>query len=311
VFTLREEVRDWDRPLAEEHLDQLFSRHFEKLASGAKWQDAFITGAERKKIKDLLAVCTQGSLLGIAEEELRKKLRDVLDEIAGSFGIHRKSANQNRRLDMIELPVNHGIGADPVESQKPGFKNPLQGVRIYDRDERLLGFIVYVASTKAKVEPLRGRSRPTTTSTTSSSSTPTAPSRAGALAGQHAAPWSPHARPEAPHSVRRRGRRRPAPLALLRRQQERHREAQAARHRAGVARQHLKALAVEELEKEIAAGNDKGPLKKLFDTFNAALATLTVEKFADAYAQTITYGMLAARWISSDDEQAAASRART
>ncbi|MBK6682851.1 MAG: hypothetical protein IPG45_00105 [Deltaproteobacteria bacterium] len=65
---------------------------------------------------------------------------------------------------------------------------------------------------------------------------------------------------------------------------------------------HLKALAVEELEKEIAAGNDKGPLKKLFDTFNAALATLTVEKFADAYAQTITYGMLAARWISSDDE---------
>ena len=26
VFTLREEVRDWDRPLAEEHLDQLFAR---------------------------------------------------------------------------------------------------------------------------------------------------------------------------------------------------------------------------------------------------------------------------------------------
>lgn len=64
--------------------------------------------------------------------------------------------------------------------------------------------------------------------------------------------------------------------------------------------QHLKALAVEELEKEIESGNDKGPLRKLFDTFNAALATLTVEKFADAYAQTITYGMLAARWISSD-----------
>ena len=65
--------------------------------------------------------------------------------------------------------------------------------------------------------------------------------------------------------------------------------------------QHLKALAVEELEKEIESGNDKGPLKKLFDIFNAALATLTVEKFADAYAQTITYGMLAARWISSSE----------
>lgn len=56
---------------------------------------------------------------------------------------------------MVELPVNHGIGADPEESQEPGFKNPLQGVRIYDRDNRLLGFVVYVASTKAKVEPLR------------------------------------------------------------------------------------------------------------------------------------------------------------
>lgn len=31
IFTLREEVRDWDRPLAEEHLDQLFERHFKKL----------------------------------------------------------------------------------------------------------------------------------------------------------------------------------------------------------------------------------------------------------------------------------------
>lgn len=301
VFTLREEVRDWDRPLAEEHLDQLFSRHFEKLASGAKWQDAFITGAERKKIKDLLAVCTQGSLLGIAEEELRKKLRDVLDEIAGSFGIHRKSANQNRRLDMIELPVNHGIGADPVESQKPGFKNPLQGVRIYDRNERLLGFIVYVASTKAKVEPLRA-----------------------ALANNNhfhnvLVIYPDSAEPELElwqGSTPLRGRLTRGPkrtqfdgeggvVQLLSRffvvsKSTLEKPKQLAEELAWRA-QHLKALAVEELEKEIEAGNNKGPLKKLFDTFNAALATLTVEKFADAYAQTITYGMLAARWISSGE----------
>lgn len=301
VFTLREEVRDWDRPLAEEHLDQLFSRHFEKLASGAKWQDAFITGAERKKIKDLLTVCTQGSLLGIAEE-LRKKLRDVLDEIAGSFGIHRKSANQNRRLDMIELPVNHGIGADPVESQKPGFKNPLQGVRIYDRNERLLGFIVYVASTKTKIEPLRE-----------------------ALATNNhfhnvLVIYPDSAEPELElwqGSTPLRGRLTRGPkrtqfdgeggvVQLLSRffvvsKSAIEKPKQLAEELAWRA-QHLKALAVEELEKESAAGNNNGPLKKLFDTFNAALATLTVEKFADAYAQTITYGMLAARWISSDDE---------
>jgi hypothetical protein len=156
VFTLREEVRDWDRPLAEEHLDQLFERHFKKLASGAKWQEAFITGDERKKIKALLEACTKPSLFGNNEEELRKKLRDVLDEIAGSFGIWKKSANQG------PAPRHGRAAREPrhrrrsrVESQKPGFKNPLQGVRIYDRDNRLLGFVVYVASTKAKVEPLR------------------------------------------------------------------------------------------------------------------------------------------------------------
>lgn len=302
VFTLREEVRDWDRPLAEEHLDQLFERHFKKLAGGAKWQEAFITGDERKKIKALLEACTKPSLFGDNEEELRKKLRDVLDEIAGSFGIWKKSANQGRRLDMVELPVNHGIGADPEESQKPGFKNPLQGVRIYDRDSRLLGFVVYVASTKAKVEPLRE-----------------------ALATNNhfhnvLVIYPDSAEPElelwqggTPLRGRlTRGARRTVfdgeggVVQLLSRffvvsKSAIEKPKQLAEELAWRA-QHLKALAVEELEKEIAADNDKGPLKKLFDTFNAALATLTIEKFADAYAQTITYGMLAARWISSDGE---------
>jgi hypothetical protein len=301
VFTLREEVRDWDRPLAEEHLDQLFERHFKKLASGAKWQDAFITGDERKKIKLLLEACTTPSLFGNNEEELRKKLRDVLDEIAGSFGIWKKSANQNRRLDMIELPANHGIGADPSDAQKPGFKNPLQGVRIYDRNERLLGFIVYVASTKAKVEPLRQ-----------------------ALATNNhfhnvLVIYPDSAEPELElwqGSTPLRGRLTRGPkrtqfdgeggvVQLLSRffvvsKSAIEKPKQLAEELAWRA-QHLKALAVEELEKEIESGNDTGPLKKLFDTFNAALATLTVAKFADAYAQTITYGMLAARWISSGE----------
>ncbi len=300
VFTLREEVRDWDRPLAEEHLDQVFERHFKKLASGAKWQDAFITVDERKKIKALMTACRQPNLFGLAEEELRKTLRDVLDEIAGSFGIHRKSANQNRRLDMVELPVNHGIGADPAEAQRPGFKNPLQGVRIYDRNERLLGFIVYVASTRAKVEPLRqalathnhfhnvlviypDSKEPEFElwqGDTTLRGRLTAGTRRSVFDGEGGV------------------------VQLLSRffvvsKSAIEKPKQLAEELAWRA-QHLKALAVEELEKEIESGSDTGPLKRLFDTFNAALATLTVEKFADAYAQTITYGMLAARWLSSD-----------
>jgi hypothetical protein len=255
-------------------------------------------GAPRRPARnpDLLATPKRSCARSCATSSTRSRARSASGP---------KSANQNRRLDMVELPSNHGIGADPVESQKPGFKNPLQGVRIYDRDDRLLGFIVYVASTKAKVEPLRqALARPTTTSTTSSSSTPTAPSRTRALAGR--TPLRGRlTRGNAPQRVRRRGRRRAAPVALLRRQQERHREAQAARHRAGVARPAPEGARRRGAREGDRGGNDKGPLKKLFDTFNAALATLTVEKFADAYAQTITYGMLAARWISSDDEQAA------
>lgn len=300
VFTLREEVRDWDRPLAEEHLDQLYERHFRKLTSGAKWQEAFITGPERKKIKALLEACTMPSLFGNDEEELRKKLRDVLDEIAGSFGIWKKTANQGRRLDMVELPVNHGIGANPKKSQEPGFKNPLQGVRIYDRDSRLLGFIVYVASAQAKVEPLRE-----------------------ALANDHfhnvLVIYPDKSEPELelwqggrPLRGRlTRGTRRTVfdgeggVVQLLSRffvvsKSAIEKPKQLATELAWRA-QHLKALALEELEKEIASDNDKGPLKKLFDTFNVALATLTVEEFTDAYAQTITYGMLAARWISSSE----------
>jgi hypothetical protein len=301
VFTLREEVRDWDRPLAEEHLDQLFERHFKKLTGGAKWQEAFITGEERKKIKALLEACTKPSLLGNNEEELRKKLRDVLDEIAGSFGIWKKSANQGRRLDMVELPVNHGIGADPAESQEPGFKNPLQGVRIYDRDSRLLGFVVYVASTKAKVERLR-----------EALATNNHFHNVLVIYPDSAEPELELWQGDTPLRGRlTRGARRTlfdgegGVVQLLSRffvvsKSAIEKPKQLAEELAWRA-QHLKALAVEELEKEIASSNNKGPLKKLFDTFNASLATLTVEKFADAYAQTITYGMLAARWISSGE----------
>jgi hypothetical protein len=302
VFTLREEVRDWDRPLAEEHLDQLFERHFKKLASGTNWQDAFITGAERKTIRALLDACTTPSFFDNNEEDLRRKLRDVLDEIAGSFGIWKKSANQGRRLDMVELPVNHGIGADPEESQKPGFKNSLQGVRIYDRENRLLGFVVYVVSNKAKVEPVR---EALTTNNHFHNVLVIYPDSADPVLElwQGGSPL---------RGRLTRGTRRTVfdgeggVVQLLSRffvvsKSAIEKPRQLATELAWRAK-HLKALAVEELQKEITAKNDHGPLKKLFDTFNAALAKLTVEKFADAYAQTITYGMLAARWISSDDE---------
>jgi hypothetical protein len=103
VFTLREEVRDWDRPLAEEHLDQLFSRHFKKLESGAKWQDAFITGPSARRSRRS-SPSARNPAVGDNEEELRKTLRASSTRSRARSAFLKKSANQNRRLEMVELP---------------------------------------------------------------------------------------------------------------------------------------------------------------------------------------------------------------
>lgn len=157
-FFLREEVRDWaergDRPLAVEHLGQVYQRHFAPLAS-VEWQSAFITGDERDSVGALLKVCRQTSLLGTNITDLQTVLVRVLDVVAGSFGVARRAGKAGERLKMTELPPNHGIGVDPAAAARPGFVNPLQGFRIYDRDERLLGFVVYIASSKGNAEALQ------------------------------------------------------------------------------------------------------------------------------------------------------------
>lgn len=308
VFTLREEARDWaergDRPLAEEHLGQLFERHFKPLSHGAKWQEAFVSGAERKKAAALVEAC-RPKLFGEAEETLKRTVRDLLDEIAWSFGIPRKKANQNRCLEMVDLPANHSIAVDPDESRRPGFTNALRGVRIYDSSERLLGFIVYFPSDKADLERLRTELR---THNHFHNVLVIYPKGDGPNSDPDLELW------QGPEPLRGRlvsGNRRSrfdgegGIVQLLSRffvvsKSAIDKPSQLATELAWRAR-HLKALAVEELARETERGS--GPLKKLFDIFNQALATLTVEQFADAYAQTITYGMLAARWLSTEGKK--------
>ena len=305
AFTLREEARDWaergDRPLAEEHLGQLFERHFKPLSHGTKWQEAFVSSVERKKAAALMAACRQKKLFGDVEETLRQTVRDLLDEIAWSFGIPRKKSNQNRCLEMVELPVNHSIAVDPDESRRDGFKNPLRGVRIYDSSERLLGFIVYFPTDDADLARLREELRThnhfhNVLVIYPNGDTPElelwqgpAPLRGRLVSGNRRSQFDGEG----------------GVVQLLSRffvvsKSAVERPAQLATELAWRAR-HLKALAIEELGRESARGD--GPLKQLFDIFNQALATLSVEQFADAYAQTITYGMLAARWISTDRQK--------
>ncbi|NNB92524.1 hypothetical protein HJC10_00500 [Corallococcus exiguus] len=297
-FTLREEVRDWDRPLAEEHLEQLFQRHFRRLADGQKWQDAFVSGPEREKAKKLLEVCRNPDLLGQNTKRLKEAIFLLLDQLALSFGVGRTKLykNQPASLEMEDLPPNHSIAVSPEVSRRKGFANPLNGVRVFDSSDRLLGYIVYVVDKKEDHERLRKQleehnhfhnvlviypdenggklelwqgSRPLEGRMTRGTTRPRFDGIGGVV--QLLSRFfivSKSAIDDPEHLARE--------LAWR--------------------AQHLKAIALDELMREIA--EEKGPLYRLFQNFNLALAQQEPEDFADTYAQTITYGMLAARWLA-------------
>ena len=301
VFTLREEARDWaergDRPLAEEHLGQLFERHFKRLGTGTRWQDAFVSGEERKKARKLMDEC---ALLIPDEKQLQTAIRELLDEIAGSFGLRRKGGRGGHRLVMHALPEDHSIAVAPEDTRQEGFKNPFQGLRIFDADERLIGYIVYVLDKKSEAERLHRQLAqhnhfhnvlvvyPEKAGATLELWQGTEPLRGRLISGTR------RSRFDGEGGV----------VQLLSRFFVVSRSAigtpgHLATELAWRA-QHLKALAIDELHKEEDKPKNQRPLRDLLDVFNQALATLNETQFADAYAQTITYGLLAARWLSSD-----------
>jgi len=298
VFTLREEVRDWDRPLAEEHLEQLFKRHFRKLGDGAKWQEAFVSGPERVKAEALMTACSQPRLLGSQQNDLKTAVYELLDQLAWSFGIPRRKANQGRCLEMEDLPPDHSIAVDPDESRRAGFANRLKGVRIFDSSDRLLGYIVYVVDKKEDLAQLQDQLRehnhfhnvlvvyPGEGGGTLELWQGDEPLRGRLTAGSN------RSRFDGVGGV----------VQLLSRFFVVSRSAiekpeHLARELAWRAR-HLKAIALDELKRE--QSEEEGPLYKLYRDFNQALAQQDPEQFADTYAQTITYGMLAARWLARD-----------
>ena len=68
---------------------------------------------------------------------------------------------------------------------------------------------------------------------------------------------------------------------------------------------YLRQLALEHLETE----KPSDQLRELFNRFKEALIhDIDEERFADAYAQTLTYGLLTARWVSKDDATGRFSR---
>lgn len=290
TFQITEQTRLWDPQLAQEHLALLYERQFRKLG-GADWQDAFTTTEERKQAERLLDICTRKSP---KEHDIQEGVLDLLDIIAKGFGL-RKKPKTERRLQAFELPSDHDIGINPEERESSfGGQNPFGGVTLRDERSRLLGYIVYPLKTKADAARLRRHLGENNRFHNVLVVYPDENQASLEL-------WQ--GRDQLVGKLRKgQGYKDAADVVnLLSRffvvsKAKVRNPTELAQELAYRAR-YLRRLAVKQLEEE----QDKGPLRNLYNAFKEALVhDQTEDEFADAFAQTITYGLLTARWTGND-----------
>ena len=298
TFHITEQTRFWDQSLARDHLGLLYERQFKKLA-GKSWQEAFTTTEERKQAEKLLEVCSKKAP---TEKDIQAHVLNLLDTIAKGFGL-RCRQGQTHRLQAYALPSDHDIGIDPEEMEaKHGGKNPFGGVMLRDENNRLLGYIVYPLKTKKDAETLRSylakNNRfhnvlvvfPDGDETTLELWQGKEP-----LAGKLRKGNRFEGAAEVVNLLSR--------FFIVSKAKVRN-PAELAQELAYRAR-YLRRLALKELEAE----KKEGPLRDLYNAFKEALVhDQTEDEFADAFAQTITNGMLNARWIGNDRIKAGGNR---
>ncbi|MEW6711912.1 MAG: hypothetical protein AB1403_18970, partial [Candidatus Riflebacteria bacterium] len=291
AFRLEERVRDWDHNTREQHLGSMYDRQFQKLPT-EKWHDAFLTTEERKKAEKLVKLFSEKK---ISEEEIRNQLVDLLEEIARGYW-PKKTKQNGPRLDSSLLPENHEIGLENGDEKNKRRKNPFPGLIIRDAEKRLLGYIVYCLDDEAKAKELRENLKKSNRFHNVLLAYPDSGQLEielyqgterleGRLRQNHLKFFGP-ARIVNILSryfvVSRAKVKNPAELA------------QELAYRA----RYLRDLAQQHLDDE----PDKGALRDLFNRFKEALVhDIDEKKFADAYAQTLTYGLLTARLVGKDD----------
>lgn len=298
TFFLTEHARTWDRADARERLGLIYERQFKKLGE-TSWQEAFTTTDERKQAEKLLEICTKKY---VAERDVQESILDLLDTIARGFGL-RKKADAARRLRAFPLPREHDIGIDSEEREKEyGGTNPFSGVTLRDDHSRLLGYIVYPLKTKSQADMLRQHLEKHNRFHNVLVVYPDA-NQASIELWQGREQLTGKLRKGQSHKdaadvvnllsrffvVSKAKVRNPAELA------------QELAYRA----RYLRRLALRQLEDE----PDKGPLRDLYNAFKVALVHDQMEdEFADAFAQTITYGLLTARWLGNEQVVATGER---
>lgn len=290
TFQITEQCRLWDAQLARDHLGLVYERQFRKLA-GLDWQEAFTTTEERKQAGKLLDICTRAAP---REIDIQAGVLDLLETIAKGFGLSNKP-NTTRRLQAFALPSDHDIGIDPEERHSAfGGKNPFGGVTLRDEHSRLLGYIIYPLKSKTDGARLRRHLEANNRFHNVLVVYPDQDQTSFEL-------WQ--GREQLTGKLRKgQGYRDAADVVnLLSRffvvsKAKVRNPTELAQELAYRAR-YLRRLAVNQLREE----REQGPLRNLYNAFKEALVhDQTEDEFADAFAQTITYGLLTARWTGND-----------
>lgn len=289
TFHLTEQTRYWDQQLAKDHLGLLYERQFKKLGT-ANWQEAFTTSEERKQAEKLLEVCSKKSP---QKTEIEENVINLLDTIAKNFGLRCK-AGQTRRLQAFNLPSDHDIGIDPENISKHGGKNPFGGVTLRDEKNRLLGYIVYPLKKKEDAAELRSYLEKNNrfhnvlvVFPDGDETTLELWQGIDQLSGKLRKDHGFHGAAEVVSLLSR--------FFVVSKAKVRN-PSELAQELAYRAR-YLRRLAIKELEVE----KQEGPIRNLYKAFKEALVhDQTESEFADAFAQTLTYGLLTARWIGND-----------
>ncbi len=289
TFQITEQTRFWEPQLARDYLGLLYLRQFGKL-EGRLWQEAFTTTEERRLAQQLLDVCSKPKS---KEAEIQVCVLNLLDEIAKSFGVRRKPGRE-RRLQAHELPPDHDIGTDS-ENVASG-SNPFQGVAIQDEKSRLLGYIVYCLDRKKDAQALQSRLQKYNRFHNVLVVYPHRDEAAFEL-------WQGNEslvgklKKDGAHYVGA-----GEIVNLLSRffvvSKAKVNDPKGLALELAYRARYLRMLALRQLKQE----DDSGNLSKLHEAFRVALVhNQSDDEFADAFAQTLTYGLLTARWISKDD----------
>lgn len=294
AFHITNEARQWaeeNRALAEDHLSRLYYRHFEKLAS-ERWQDGFVTGKERDLARKLLDVCTAVTPDAKRIEESAVKL---IRQIATSFG----RGHQSPKIEFDLLPKDHFIGADPKAAESSGFENDFAGMTVRDGRKRLLGYIVYCVDEKRQADRLRGSLRAHNSFHNVLVVYPDGDEATLEL-------WQ--GKRQLTEKLTKAGaqfRGEGAVVNLLSRffvvsKSENSKPEDLARDLAHRAK-YLKLIALGELRREQRLPEtQERPVVDLFEMLGKDLLRQSEVDFADTYAQTLTYCLLAARWAGKD-----------